>query len=182
LYYGMPLELKSDMSIFTTRLFKGIVTRNIKPSVSPALESCGKELKALIRKRFGRSLHLREVDTGSCGACESEIIAANNPIYDLQRFGISFVASPRHADALLVTGPVSKNMALALKRTYEAMPEPKFIITVGDCALDGGVFRGSYYVEGGVEKLLPVVLHVPGCPPSPLALIESLLGFLRRTP
>ena len=129
----------------------------------------------------GKSLNIREVDTGSCGACESEIISANNPIYDLQRFGVNFVASPRHADALLVTGPVSKNMLLALKRTYEAMPEPKFVITAGDCALDGGAFKGSYYTEGPVNKILPVVLHIPGCPPSPLAIIKSLLAFLRQS-
>lgn len=167
------------MSIFSVRLFKGIVTRKIKPCASREMEVCGRELKDLIRKKFGRSLHLRQVDTGSCGACESEIIAANNPIYDVQRFGVHFVASPRHADALVVTGCVSKNMALALKRTYEAMPEPKFVITVGDCALNGGIFRESCYVEGGVHGL-PVVLHIPGCPASPLKIIQSLLAFLKN--
>jgi len=161
-------------------MLKGIVTRHIAPEALGEIESTGKELKTLIRKKFGKSLHIREVDTGSCNACESEIISANNPIYDLQRFGINFVASPRHADALLVTGPVSKNMLLALKKTYDAMPEPKFVITVGDCALDCGVFKGSYYTAGAVAQILPVALHIPGCPPSPSAIIKSLLAFLRQ--
>jgi Ni,Fe-hydrogenase III small subunit len=138
------------------------------------------ELKSLIQKKFGRSLHIREVDTGSCGACESEIIAASNPIYDIQRFGVNFVASPRHADVLLVTGPVSKNMAVALRKTYDAMPEPKFVITCGDCALDGGLFKDSYYVEDSVNNILPVALHICGCPPSPLKIIQTLLVFLKK--
>lgn len=166
--------------ILKYRMLKGIVTRHIAPDSLKEIESVGQELKALIRKKFGKSLHIREVDTGSCNACESEIISANNPIYDLQRFGINFVASPRHADALMVTGPVSKNMLLALKKTYDAMPEPKFVITVGDCALDGGVFKGSYYTAGAVAQILPVALHIPGCPPSPLALIKALLAFLKN--
>lgn len=165
--------------ILKSRILKGIVTERLEPGLAGQIESCGLELKSLIRKRFGRSLGIREVDTGSCGACESEIIAMNNPIYDLQRFGINFVASPRHADALMVTGPVSKNMLLALKKTYEAMPEPKFVITVGDCALDGGVFKASYYIEGPVKNILPVALHIPGCPPEPLVIIRALLDFLR---
>ncbi|PIP68037.1 MAG: hydrogenase [Candidatus Omnitrophica bacterium CG12_big_fil_rev_8_21_14_0_65_45_16] len=166
--------------ILKNRILKGVVTKHIQLGLPKEIETTGLELKSLIQKRFGRSLHIREVDTGSCGACESEIISANNPIYDLQRFGISFVASPRHADALLVTGAVSKNMLTALKRTYEAMPEPKFVVTCGDCALDGGLFKGSYYVEGAVKDILPVALHIPGCPPSPLSIIQTLLEFLRR--
>ncbi|MFA5144495.1 MAG: NADH-quinone oxidoreductase subunit B family protein [Candidatus Omnitrophota bacterium] len=166
--------------ILRNRILKGVVTRHIEPGLSRQIESAGPELKLLIRKRFGRSLHIRQLDSGSCGACESEIAAANNPIYDLGRFGINFVASPRHADALLVTGPVSKNMCLALKKTYESMPEPKFVITAGDCALNGGIFKDSYYVEGAVGNILPVVLHIPGCPPSPLVIIQSLLSFLQK--
>ncbi len=166
--------------ILKTRMLKGVVTRHMGPGLVGQIESSGSELKSLILKKFGRSLHIREVDTGSCGACESEIISANNPIYDLQRFGINFVASPRHADALLVTGPVSKNMLLALKKTYEAMPEPKFVITCGDCALNGGIFKGSYYVEGPVKDILPVALHIPGCPPSPLMIMQTLLAFLQN--
>lgn len=165
--------------IFKNRILKGVVTRNIPVELFKEAEEAGSQLRALIQKKFGRSLHIREVDTGSCGACESEIISANNPIYDLQRFGINFVASPRHADALLVTGPVSKNMLIALKKTYDAMPEPKFVITLGDCAFDTGIFKGSYYVAGPVKDILPVALHIPGCPPSPLKIIQSLLSFLR---
>ena len=164
-------------NILKNRIIKGVVTVPIGKNTKET-EKLGTELKARINKRFGRSFHIREVDTGSCNGCESEIIAATNPIYDIQRFGIDFVASPRHADALLVTGPVSKNMALALRRTYDAMPEPKFVITLGDCALDGGAFKDSYYVAGGVKEVLPVDLHIPGCPPSPLAIIKSLLAFL----
>ena len=140
----------------------------------------GEELKRTIHAKFGRSFHIREVDTGSCGACESEIIACSNPLYDIQRFGIDFVASPRHADALLVTGPLSRNMEIALKKTYEAMPEPKFVITVGDCAFDGGPFKEAYYAEGAVQDIIgPVVLHIPGCPPSPVKIIGALLHFLK---
>jgi Ni,Fe-hydrogenase III small subunit len=169
------------INIFKAGILKGIVTRHIQPGLSSELESAGSELRSLIQRRFGRSLHIREVDTGSCGACESEIISANNPIYDLQRFGINFVASPRHADALLVTGPVSKNMYLALKKAYEAMPEPKFVITLGDCAFDGGVFKNSYYICGPVKDILPVALHIPGCPPNPLQIIQSLNNFLKKS-
>ena len=168
------------INILKTRILKGVVTKHIDSKLAGQIESSGNELKLLIIKKFGRSLHIREVDTGSCGACESEIISANNPIYDLQRFGINFVASPRHADCLLVTGPVSKNMLIALKKTYASMPEPKFIITCGDCALDGGLFKDSYYVCKGVRDILPVALHIPGCPPSPFGIIQALLTFLRK--
>ncbi|HNW38925.1 MAG TPA: NADH-quinone oxidoreductase subunit B family protein [Candidatus Omnitrophota bacterium] len=166
--------------ILKNRILKGVLSRHIDSGLSQEVEFSGQELKALIRKKFGRSLHIRQVDTGSCGGCQSEIISANNPIYDLQRFGINFVASPRHADALLVTGPVSKNMLLALKKTYAAMPEPKFIITCGECALDGGVFKESYYIQGPVNDILPVALHIPGCPPEPLSILKSLLSFLKQ--
>lgn len=166
--------------IIKNRILKGVVTRSVEPEFHGEIEAAGGELRSMIRKTFGRSLHIREVDTGSCGACESEIIAANNPIYDLQRFGVQFVASPRHADALLVTGPVSKNMLTALKKTYDAMPEPKFVITCGDCALNGGLFKYSYYVEGGVGSVLPVELHIPGCPPSPLVIVRTLVAFLKK--
>ena len=164
-------------NIIKNRILKGIADIPIGRDAKEA-EKLGEELKARILKRFGRSFHIREVDTGSCNGCESEIIATTNPIYDIQRFGIDFVASPRHADALLVTGPVSKNMAMALRKTYDAMPEPKFVITLGDCALDGGVFKDSYYTTSGVKEVLPVDLHIPGCPPSPLTIIKSLLAFL----
>lgn len=168
------------MNIIKNRILKGVITRQINPESVNAVESLAPELKALIQRKFGRSLNLREVDTGSCGACESEIIAANNPLYDLQRFGVNFVASPRHADALLVTGALSNNMLVALKRTYDAMPEPKFVITAGDCALDGGVFKGSYYITKAVNEIVPVALHIPGCSPSPLQIISALLIFLKK--
>ncbi len=154
--------------------------RQIGPGLPADAEAAGKELRESIQKRFGRSLYIREVDTGSCGACESEIISTTNPIYDIQRFGVNFVASPRHADALMVTGPLSKNMMTALAKTYEAMPDPKLIITVGDCAINGGAFRGSYYIEGGIGSLLPVTLRIPGCPPNPTIIIQSLLAFLKK--
>lgn len=171
-----------NIRILKNSLMKGIVTMKIGPGEAgrPAeIEKMGEELKAAIHRRFGRSFHIREVDTGSCGACESEIIACSNPIYDIQRFGVDFVASPRHADALIVTGPVSKNMELALKKTYDAMPEPKYVITLGDCAKGGGLFKGSYYTCSGVDKVLPVTIHIPGCPPSPKDIIGSLLSFLK---
>jgi len=171
------------IEILKNRLKKGVVTMasaDILSARTGSVEAIGKELKAEILKKFGRSFHIREVDTGSCGACESEIMACSNPLYDIQRFGIDFVASPRHADALLVTGPVSKNMEIALKKTYEAMPEPKFVVSLGDCAKGGGLFKGSYYTCGGVENVLPVTLHIPGCPPSPLVIMKTLLLFLKN--
>jgi len=141
-------------------------------------ETLGVELKKLISKNFSRSFHIRYLDSGSCGACESEVIATTNPIYDLQRFGVDFVASPRHADALLVSGPLSKNMALALKKTYDAMPAPKLVITIGDCAIDGGKFKNSYYTLGGVKNILPVAAHIPGCPPKPIAIVRAILKLI----
>jgi Ni,Fe-hydrogenase III small subunit len=130
------------------------------------------------RRRLGRSLAIREVDAGSCNGCELEIHALNNAFYDLERLGIRFVASPRHADVLLVTGPVTKNMREALERTYHATPDPKWVVAVGDCAIDGGLFAGSYAVVGGVSKVVPVDLHIRGCPPKPAQLLEGLLALL----
>ena len=170
-----------SLNILKNSFKKGKVTMDLSPAgvaLPVEIEKMGQELKKTIQSKFGRSFHIREVDTGSCGACESEIIACSNPLYDIQRFGIDFVASPRHADALLVTGPVSKNMELALKKTYEAMPEPKFVISLGDCSKGGGLFRDSYYTCGGVGNVLPVTLHIPGCPPSPLKIIQTLSAFL----
>lgn len=132
-------------------------------------------------RRFSRrSLHIREVDAGSCNACELEINALNNPVYDIERFGIHFVASPRHADMLLVTGPVTRNMEMALRKTYEATAEPKLVVAVGDCARDGGIFKGSYAVTGGVDKVVPVDVIVRGCPPRPQELLYAILYVLGR--
>jgi Ni,Fe-hydrogenase III small subunit len=133
-----------------------------------------------MRRQLGRSLSIREVDAGSCNGCELEINALNNAFYDLERFGIRFVASPRHADVLLITGPVTKNMRDALKRTYDATPGPKWVVAVGGCALDGGCFAGSYAVVGGVSAVVPVDLHIPGCPPSPIAILGGLLALLKH--
>jgi Ni,Fe-hydrogenase III small subunit len=130
------------------------------------------------RRKLGRSLSIRAVDAGSCNGCELEIHALNNAFYDLERFGLRFVASPRHADVLMVTGPVTKNMREALERTYAATPDPKWVVAVGDCAADGGLFAGSYAVVGGVGQVVPVDLHIRGCPPQPIQLLAGLLTLL----
>ena len=130
------------------------------------------------RRRLGRSLSIREVDAGSCNGCELEIHALNNAYYDIERFGLRFVASPRHADVLMVTGPVTKNMREALLRTYNATPDPKWVVAIGLCAVDGGVFAGSYAVVGGVKDVIPVDLHIRGCPPSPTEIMKGLIALL----
>jgi Ni,Fe-hydrogenase III small subunit len=137
-------------------------------------------LDAMARKRLGRSLSIREVDAGSCNGCELEIHALNNPYYDIERFGLRFVASPRHADVLLVTGPVTKNMRDALLKTYDATPNPKWVVALGDCAKDGGCFAGSYAIVGGVSAVIPVDLHIPGCPPRPVEILKGLLALLQQ--
>src|ERR1700756_355030 len=142
------------------------------------LAELGASVDRAARRRFGRSLTIREVDAGSCNGCELEIHALNNAFYDLERFGLRFVASPRHADVLLVTGPVTRNMREALQRTWRATPDPKWVVAVGHCAADGGLFAGSYGVVGGVKDVLPVDLHIAGCPPSPLQLLKGLLGLI----
>src|SRR5436309_16082454 len=144
------------------------------------VERVGARLAGEIQRRFGRSLAIREVDAGSCNGCELEIAALTGPHYDLERFGLSFVASPRHADCLLLTGPVTRNMAEALRRTWEATRDPKIVIAAGDCAGDGGIFRGSYAVVGGVGAIVPVDALIAGCPPSPAALLAGLLDALGR--
>ena len=144
------------------------------------LKELAERLDRAARMRVGRSLSIREVDAGSCNGCELEIHALNNPFYDLERFGLKFVASPRHADVLMVTGPVTQNMREALERTYAATPDPKWVVAVGDCAVDGGLFAGSYAVAGGVEAVIPVDLHIKGCPPSPVQLLQGLLALLER--
>ncbi|MDR3469510.1 MAG: NADH-quinone oxidoreductase subunit B family protein [Xanthobacteraceae bacterium] len=145
-----------------------------------ALREIAAAVDAAARRRLGRSLSIREVDAGSCNGCELEIHALNNPYYDVERFGIRFVASPRHADVLLVTGPVTKNMREALQRTYDATPGPKWVVALGDCARDGGCFAGSYAVAGGASEVVPVDLHIPGCPPPPLQILRGLLALLEQ--
>jgi len=150
------------------------------PSPSEAaMEELAQVVDQAARKRLGRSLSVREVDAGSCNGCELEVNALNNSYYDIERFGIRFVASPRHADVLLVTGPVTKNMREALERTYNATPNPKWVVAVGDCAANGGCFAGSYAVVGGVSEVIPVDVHVPGCPPTPLDILKALLALLQ---
>ena len=131
------------------------------------------------RRRLGRDLAIRELDAGSCNGCELEINALQNAVYDLERFGLRFVASPRHADVLMVTGPLAKNMRIAVERTYDAMPAPKWVVAVGDCAVTGGLFAGSYACLGPAEAVLPVTLRIPGCPPTPTELLKGLLTLLR---
>jgi Ni,Fe-hydrogenase III small subunit len=140
----------------------------------------GRELKQRIARFFGRSLHIREVDAGSCNGCEVEINGLNSPIYDIERFGIHFVASPRHADMLLVTGPVTRNMELALRKTYDAMPAPRLVVAVGACGCSGGIFGANYASLGGVDRILPVDVYVPGCPPNPHALLHGILLAIGR--
>jgi len=154
----------------------------------PAPEADDPELAALAaavtgaaRRRLGRSLSIRHVDAGSCNACELEIHALSNAFYDIERFGFRFVASPRHADALLVTGPITRNMAEALRRTYDATPSPKWVIAAGGCALDGGLYAGSYACVGGVSVVVPVDLHIPGCPPTPTTLMKGLLAVMAKS-
>ena len=153
----------------------GIVTEKLPPITDPEIEKIGTRLEAVIRKRFRRSLTIRQVDAGSCNGCELEIHAINNSIYDCERFGVHFTASPRFADLLLVTGPVSHNMEIALRRTYDATPSPKLVIAVGDCGCNGGIFGKSYASLGGIDQVIPVDACIPGCPPTPTALLQGIL-------
>ncbi|NLK26174.1 MAG: NADH-quinone oxidoreductase subunit B family protein [Euryarchaeota archaeon] len=148
--------------------------------MSEEVEQLGEELRDRITELFGRSLAIREVDTGSCNACEVEVNALTNAIHDIERFGLHIVASPRHADLLLVTGPVTRNMEHPLMQTYNATPSPKMVLAVGSCAISGGLFKDSYAVIGGVDKVLPVDVYVPGCPPRPQALIQGIMVALDR--
>ncbi|MGA9118893.1 MAG: NADH-quinone oxidoreductase subunit NuoB [Bacteroidota bacterium] len=160
--------------------FAGLLTETTVAVES--LESIGQTLKEKTATLFGRSLHIREVDAGSCNGCEVEITALNNPVYDIERFGVHFVASPRHADMLLVTGPVTRNMEIALKQTYEATPDPKLVVAVGACAIGGGVFGKSYASCGGVDNVVPVDVYIPGCPPRPEALLHGILTAIEKYP
>src|SRR5882672_6852908 len=157
------------------------LTEAALPPSAAGLAELAAKVATLAQTRLGRSLSIRQIDAGSCNGCELEIHALSNPFYDLERFGLRFVASPRHADLLLVTGPVTHNMAEALKRTYNATPAPKWVVAAGDCAANCGVFAGSYAVAGAVADIIPVDLHIRGCPPTPLQLLEGLLALLQAS-
>src|SRR6266403_5668466 len=161
-------------------LFRRPLTEQAPSSDAAAVSELATAVGRAARRRLGRSLAIREVDAGSCNGCELEIHALNNAFYDLERFGLRFVASPRHADVLMVTGPVTWNMREALRRTYDATPDPKWVIAVGACAVDGGMFAGSYAVSGGVNDAIPVDLHIRGCPPSPTELLKGLIALLEH--
>jgi Ni,Fe-hydrogenase III small subunit len=170
------------MLLFAKMLRVGMATESLGP---PAHDEA--DLLHLVRevdqessRLFGRALAIREVDAGSCNGCEVEITGLTSPVYDSERFGIHFVASPRHADLLLVTGPVTRNMEVPLRKTYEATPSPKLVVAIGDCARTCGVFRGSYAVAGSVDQFVPVDAFVDGCPPEPAAILRGILGALRR--
>jgi len=158
---------------------RGPLTEPAPAPDAAGLAELAQSVERAARAKLGRSLSIRQVDAGSCNGCELEIHALSNAFYDLERLGLHFVASPRHADVLMVTGPVTKNMREALRRTYNATPDPKWVIAVGGCAADGGVFAESYAVAGGVKDVVPVDLTIPGCPPSPKALLAGLLALLQ---
>jgi Ni,Fe-hydrogenase III small subunit len=159
----------------------GIVTEALGPDASDVVQLI-KQVDAKTKRLLGRALAIREVDAGSCNGCEIEITGLTSPVYDSERFGIHFVASPRHADMLLVTGPVTRNMEVPLRKTYEATPDPKLVVAVGDCAQTCGVFKGSYAIVGSVDKVIPVDVFVVGCPPEPADILRGILAALDRLP
>jgi Ni,Fe-hydrogenase III small subunit len=167
-------------SLFGYILKSPVVTESLASTDDAEIEVLARRIDESARKWFGRSLHIRAVDAGSCNGCELEIGALNNPYYDLERFGMRFVASPRHADCLLVTGPVTRNMADPLKRTYDATPAPKIVVAIGDCAHDCGVFAGGYGVVGPVSAILPVDAVVHGCPPAPREILLGIFAALEK--
>ena len=164
------------------KIFKtGLVTEPLVPGDDEVYDVV-RAIDVRAKRLFGRALAIREVDAGSCNGCEIEITGLTSPVYDAERFGIHFVASPRHADMLLVTGPVTRNMEVPLRKTYEATPDPKLVVAVGDCARTCGVFAGSYAVAGSVDQIIPVDVFVPGCPPEPTAILSGILAALERLP
>src|SRR6267154_1521784 len=163
---------------FFESLVHGPLTERPPKPDEAMLAELAKSVERAARGRLGRSLSIRQVDAGSCNGCELEIHALNNAFYDLERFGLRFVASPRHADVLFVTGPVTKNMREALERTYHATPSPKWVVAVGDCAINGGVFSSSYAVTGSLSQVVPVALQIRGCPPRPQDLLQGLLALM----
>ncbi len=168
--------------ILLKNLVRPPVTDAAPPPDEAALAELAQQLNRAAHRKLGRSLAIREVDAGSCNGCELEIHALNNAFYDLERFGLRFVASPRHADVLMVTGPVTRNMREALERTYNATPDPKWVVAVGDCAFNGGIFADSYACVGGVSQVVPVDLHIKGCPPAPDVLLRGLIALLENGP
>ena len=169
----------ANVRLFSKILQVGLATESLSPGVDPLVRLLH-EVDGRARRLFGRALAIREVDAGSCNGCEVEITGLTSPVYDSERFGIHFVASPRHADLLLVTGPVTRNMAVPLWKTYEATPAPKLVVAVGDCARTCGVFRGSYAVAGSVDQIIPVDVFVDGCPPEPTAILQGILAAIGR--
>src|SRR6476620_2634110 len=167
---------KTLLEIFT----HGPLTEAAPVPDEAGLAELAKSVNRAARAKLGRSLSIRQIDAGSCNGCELEIHALNNAFYDLERFGLRFVASSRHADVLMVTGPVTRNMREALVRTYNATPDPKWVVAIGACALDGGIFAGNYACLGGVSSVVPVDLHIRGCPPTPTALLQGLLSLLSQ--
>lgn len=159
----------------------GLITQSV-PQPDESYRVLGQRLQGAVLRSFAGALTIRHVDAGSCNGCELEIHAANNPYYNLEGLGIRFVASPRHADMLLVTGPVSRHMEMALRRTYEAIPEPRLVVAVGDCGCTGGIFGESYASCGRVSKVIPVDVAVPGCPPTPVQIIQGILTAIEHTP
>ncbi len=160
------------------QIFRTGIVSELAPDVDDALRATTQRLSEAVLKQLGRALVIRHIDAGSCNGCELEIHALNNPYYNLEAIGIKFVASPRHADLLLVTGPVAKNMEVAVKRAYDATPEPKLVVAVGDCGCTGGIFGESYASCGRVANVIPVDVSIPGCPPTPLQLIQGILAAI----
>jgi Ni,Fe-hydrogenase III small subunit len=167
--------IRTLLQIFKT----GRVTENVIGHDTDNIEVLGSKLSKIIKKRFKGSLAIRHIDAGSCNACELEIHALNNPIYDIEQYGVHFTASPRFADMLLVTGPVTQNMEIALKRTYVATPTPKLVVAVGDCGCDGGIFCANYATIGAIDKVIPVDAYIKGCPPTPAALLNGILQAIQ---
>ena len=161
-----------------SKIWKTGIATELLQAANPEAVRISRELEGRIRALFGRALAIREVDAGSCNGCEVEITGLASPVYDMERFGMHFVASPRHADLLLVTGPVTRNMEIPLRKTYEATPDPKFVVAVGDCAEHCGVFRGAYGVVGPVQDVIPVDVVVRGCPPEPQDILGGILRAL----